>query len=85
MTEPSKNVTCYHCLEAIDLRVAAVRDDEKVGRGTATYTDETFTDMELVAYLNASGIKPAQVLKAVTHMRWHERLVQAHAAEIRSM
>ena len=81
----SKNPTCYHCQETIDLRVAAVRDDKLVGRGTASYTDETFSDAELAGYLNASGIKPSQVTKAVTHMRWHERLISDHAAEIRSM
>ena len=81
----SKNPTCYHCRETIDLRVAAVRDDKLVGRGTATYVDETFSNEELARYLDESGVTPAQVLKAVTHMRWHERLVSDHAAEIRSM
>ena len=41
-----------------DPRVAAIRADEKVGRGSCSAIDEAFTDAELTAWLDEAGVGP---------------------------
>lgn len=47
-----------------DPRVAAIRNDSKVGRGTCSVIDECHSDAELVAELDREGIRtPKQAIK----------------------
>lgn len=41
----------------MDPRVEAIRNDERVGRGSCTTIDEAMTDDEIIAELDESGIK----------------------------
>lgn len=70
-----KNVT-----DKVDPRVAAVRADDQVGRGSCSSIDECMTDDELVAYLDERGATtPAEAVAearktwAVQQAVWNER------------
>lgn len=48
----------------MDFRVKAIREDALVGRGTCTYIDETFSDTELVIWVDdASATTPKEAVE----------------------
>ena len=77
-----KNPTCHHCGEAVDLRVAAVRADKLVGSRTPSYVNNTFTDGELIAFLDDAGATTPT--KAIREMRSYERLIAGYASDIQN-
>lgn len=64
-----------------DPRVAAVRADTKVGRGSCSYIDETMDESELLEEIERVGAKtPAAAVKA---MRALQTLLADQEAEVR--
>lgn len=55
-----------------DLRVKAIRNDPKVGRGSLSDIDECFSDQELIKLLNEE--KRGTVPRAVAYVRSLQRL-----------
>mgnify|MGYP006271727315 CR=1 FL=1 len=64
------------------MMIAAVRADQKVGRGSCSIIDECYTDAELAAALANNGI--ATVGGAVAWARDVERLFREREQEIRA-
>ena len=52
-----------------DSRVAAIRADSRVGRGTCTYIDESFEHTEILEGLNDDGIVSDKDAVAWAHQR----------------
>lgn len=65
-----------------DPRVAAIRADKIVGRGTCTTIDEATTDAELAQDLDDAGIGPKSTVRAIRWARAVERTRRAYADDI---
>jgi len=66
----------------MDRRVAAIREDPKVGRNTCSTIDECYSDADLAAELDSLGITAAR--SAVRWARKSERIREDYAADIRA-
>ena len=66
----------------MDVRVAAIREDIMVGRGSCTLTDETFSDGELTYWLDEDEVYTTK--GAVEWARDYERLKIEMAVEYES-
>lgn len=59
-----------------DPRVAAIRADDLIGRGTCSVVDECWTDDEIIAMLDARYVKtPERAVKEMlfTHEVWTDK------------
>ena len=66
----------------MDIRVAAIREDTMVGRGSCTLTDETFSDEELTYWLDEDEVYTTK--GAVEWARDYEHLKIEMAVEYES-
>jgi hypothetical protein len=79
LTRPVACGIVHHMNPTTDTRVAAIRADEKIGRGTCSVIDECYTDAEIVKLADERciGLADAVTEFRKIHDAWHD-----HAEDI---